>query len=132
MKTIHFTYGISITDHDIDDIMVTALEGGINYHVAKVEVVNNDYCGGTYASDVISRGGSLILHDIEDKSLTRTLTKAKLLKGIELFFKKVCEKNPQKLLEYCDAKAEIDPSNLDADDVDAIIQYAVFGEIIMS
>ena len=74
---------VRVRNEDIDDIMVSALEGGINYWCRKAEV-KGGYLG-EYASDQISRGGELILHDTED---------------------------------------------IDAEDADCIIQYALFGDVI--
>lgn len=59
----------TVTPQDIDDIMVTALEGGINYWCRKAKVVG-EYLG-ECASDQISRGGSLILYDAESSDHIR-------------------------------------------------------------
>ena len=113
---------VNVTDQDIDDIMVTALEGGINYHVGEVEVKNKDYKGGKYASDVISRGGELILHDMESEEYTRTLSKENFIEGLTKFL--------NEHTEIIDADGSIDCGAIDADYADVIIQYAVFGELI--
>lgn len=55
---------INVTQEDVDDIVATALEGGINYWCRKAEVVG-DYLG-EYASEQISRGGTLKLYDSEE------------------------------------------------------------------
>lgn len=68
------------TQEDIDDIMAGALEGGINYWCGEAEVVGN-YLG-EYASEQISRGGQLILHDIEENE-TYTLDREKFVKGLK-------------------------------------------------
>lgn len=54
---------VVVNDEDIDDIMAGALEGGINYWCDEAKVVGN-YLG-EYASEQISRGGQLKLHDFE-------------------------------------------------------------------
>ena len=54
---------VDLTQQDIDDIMVAALEGGIDYWCFKAEVIG-DYLG-EYASEQISRGGMLKLYDME-------------------------------------------------------------------
>lgn len=99
---------------DIDDIMVSALEGGITYWCGRCEVVG-EYLG-EYASEQISRGGKLILHDIEDDEETWELDLEKLQKGI----KGIIEKgywNGDKY--YCDAEV-----------ADIIVQYALFDDIV--
>lgn len=73
---------VVISKEDIDDIMVSALEGGITYWVDKVE----PRCGieFNFASDVISKGGSILIHDNEEDA-TYELTKVKLLQGIRAY-----------------------------------------------
>ena len=46
---------VNLSQQDIDDIMVTALEGGINYWCRRAKVVG-EYLGEA-TSDQISRGG---------------------------------------------------------------------------
>ena len=55
---------VFLTQQDVDDIMVAALEGGITYWCDEAKVVG-EYLG-EYASEQISRGGTLILHDAEE------------------------------------------------------------------
>lgn len=108
-----------LTSQDIDDIVCTALEGGITYWCDKVTVVEDEYYG-EYASDQISRGGSLILHDSEeDEDIILTLDK--FLTGFVL----AC-KNKHGRIWFDDDCVEC--VNIDASDADVIIQYAVFGE----
>jgi len=107
-------------DELLDDICCTAFEGGITYWCIKAEVIDNDYKGAEHASDAISKGASILLHDseddyIEDKQLY-TLTKEKLVHGILLYQKK-----------HLNHKA-VDALNIDGNDADTIIQYALFGE----
>lgn len=113
---------ITITDQDIDDIMVTALEGGINYHCVEVEVIDGDYKGSKYASGVISKGGSLLLIDEEDEQYNSALNKERFINGLTMFLK-----DNGHIIEE---DGTIDCGNIDADDADLIIQYACFGEQI--
>ena len=84
MKTfnIEIKMDVKLTQEDIDDIMCSALEGGISYWCRKAEVVG-EYLG-EYASDQISRGGTLKLYDSEDDEVYE-LTIEKLLHGFELW-----------------------------------------------
>ena len=50
---------VNLTQQDIDDIMVTALEGGITGWCDQIEVVGKQL--GRCAGEQISKGGSLIL-----------------------------------------------------------------------
>ena len=113
---------IKVTTEDIDDIMCSALEGGITYWCYKADVVG-EYLG-EYASEQISRGGSLILYDCEcgDKY---ELTRDMLLKGIKLA---VDEGYYEDYGWVCGD--EIDTCCVDADVADAIVQLALFGEVV--
>lgn len=110
----------NITDEQLDDIMCTALEGGITYWCDEAKVVG-DYLG-EYAHEQIARGGQLILSDSEEGK-TYELNKEKLLKGLELY-----------LTNGGDAEivreGTIDTCEVDAIAADKIVQYALFGDVI--
>ena len=111
-----------IKSEDIDDIMCAALEGGITYWCSETEVVDEHL--GKYAHEQISRGGKLILHDSEGGE-KHELTREKFLKGLRLF------------LDGCPnlingGDKSIDPSDFDANYADAIVQLAMFGEVVYS
>ena len=110
---------VNLSQQDIDDIMAVAMEGGICYWCRKAEVVG-EYLG-EYASDQISRGGALILHDAESAQ-TWELTLEKFLNGEKLDFEKGCDVNVE--------DNAIDTCDIDANDADCIIQFAVFGEVV--
>ena len=121
---ITITQKITITDQDIDDIVCTALEGGINYWCDNVEV-NGDYLG-QYASDQISRGGQLkfyVSDPVNDTDMF-VMDKDMLLKGIRMYLE-----NPNAPYDIID-NTSIDTCNVDADVADMIIQYALFDEIV--
>lgn len=110
---------VNLTQKDIDDIMVTALEGGITGWCRHVKVVGNFL--GEYASDQISRGGSLVLYDAEGSDKWE-LTLEKFLNGMKLYFEDGCHVQVE---DGC-----IDPGDIDANDADCIIQFALFGEVV--
>ena len=116
---------VVVTQEDIDDIMAGALEGGINYWCGEAEVVGN-YLG-EYASEQISRGGQLILYDIEEDE-TYTLDREKFMKGLKMYFEKP---HPYNILEEIDNKLRIDTCNADDTVCDMIIQYALFDDIVL-
>lgn len=111
---------LNITDEQIDDIMCTALEGGITYWCSEAKVVG-DYLG-EYAHEQIARGGQLILSDSEEGT-THELNKEKLLKGLELYL------SNGGAAEIADGDT-IDTSEVDAIAADEIVQYALFGDVI--
>mgnify|MGYP007101850349 CR=1 FL=1 len=111
---------LSVSDKDIDDIMVTALEGGITHWCSKVEV-SGEYLG-EYASDQISRGGSLKLYDIKSRHVFE-LTLEKFLTGLRLWieFERTFRLN---------GGWRLDVAKIDAEAANYIIQYALFGDVI--
>lgn len=107
---------------DINDLMTTALEGGINYWCRDCRTVSipEEYKDKIeYTSDVIGYGGTLELQDIEEPYDRWFLTKEKFLKGIAIYMKENNILSEDDLIEDHDAYT-----------ADAIIQYALFDEII--
>lgn len=123
-KVIKVELEIVLSREDIDDIMAGALEGGISYWCKKAVVVG-EYLG-EYASEQIARGGALDLYDFESEAVYR-LTPEKFLKGVELWAKKPVGCN---CMEQIGGKLKIDCCNADAIVCDAIIQYAIFEDVI--
>lgn len=119
--TVRPSIEVNLTEKDIDDIMATALEGGVNAWCRKAEVVGK-YLG-EYASEQISRGGSLLLYDAESPKKWK-LTLGNFLVGIKLYFEQGCHVSIE--------DNKIDPCDFDAGDADVIIQFALFGKQIFS
>ena len=114
------TVDIVLSQQEIDDIMATALEGGITYWCCKVAVVG-DYLG-EYASEQISRGGTLKLYDRESDAIHK-LNLYKFLTGFRLY------------VEGCsgitrDLRDHLDMDSIDALAADMIVQYALFNELV--
>lgn len=119
VKVIH---EIKVAQEEIDDVMTSALEGGINYWCCKAEVVG-EYLG-KYASEQIARGGTLLLHDSEGDNVYE-LTLEKLLDGIGRAY----EGNWFADYGWCDGSV-IDTCQVDAEVADCIVQLALFNEIV--
>lgn len=112
---------VILSQQDIDDIMVAALEGGINYWCRKAEVVG-DYLG-EFASDQISREGTILLYDAESDEKWE-LTLFKFLTGFKMWLEDGQDK-------YEAVKqGEVDCCNIDAGCADEIVQYALFGKVM--
>ena len=109
-----------VSDEDIDDIMSAALDGGITYWCGRAEVVG-EYLG-EYASEQISRGGTLKLYDVEDGTVSE-LTLDKFLNGLRLWIEN------ERTFELTDA-GRLDVGQIDALAADTIIQYALFNDVI--
>ena len=119
--TIQPVIEVNITSQDIDDIMVCALEGGINYWCRQAKVVGK-YLG-RYASDQISCGGTLKLYDAESSDVWE-LTLDKFLNGMKLAIEQGIG------LSVNPSDGSIDTCEIDADAADAIVQLALFGEVV--
>ena len=118
---IEVTRRVKLTDEDIDNIVCTALEGGITYWCSSAEVVGGDYLG-EYASDQISRGGSLRLYDAEEGKVYE-LTKSQFING----FAEACRDG---YLNNAFEGDGFDTGEIDAEIADVIVQYALFGEVV--
>ena len=116
-----FSIELELSQEDIDDIMCSALEGGICYWCDKAEVIG-EYLG-EYGHEQISRGGTLLLYDREEDE-KHELTRDKFIAGLQLFFKK----GNMSLLD--NDTCSVDPGDIDAIAADTIIQYAIFGDLI--
>lgn len=114
--------GVVVTAENIDDIMCAALEGGITYWASCARVVG-DYLG-EYASEQIARGGTLKIYDSEDGKW-HELDREKILAGIEKAYN--CGFYSE--YEWCDG-TELDCCMVDAEVADAIVQCAIFGDVI--
>ena len=109
-----------VSNEDIDDIMSAALDGGVTYWCGRAEVVGN-YLG-EYASEQISRGGALKLHDIEGDGVFE-LTLDKFLVGLRLWIEN------ERAFELT-STGRLDVGQIDAAAADTIIQYALFNDIV--
>lgn len=125
---IEVVTSIQVTQQDIDDIMVAALEGGITYW-ADAAVVPGDRRVADWGHEQIARGGVLRIHTTEpwDKDDTEwyELTREKLLDGI----KKAYEGSYYTDYDWCDGQT-LDCCQVDAEVADAIVQLALFGEVV--
>ena len=113
---------VRISTEDIDDIVTTALEGGICYWCRRAEV-KGKYLG-EFASEQISRGGVLVLHDSVDGK-KRELNKEKLLSGVKQYLE-----DAEDSVGCSKGVYELDCCMVDATVADMIIQYAIFDDII--
>ena len=116
------THPILLTIEDIDDIMVCALEGGINYWADAADVIE-ELRVADWSHEQIARGGVLIIHDQED-DMSYELTLEKFLTGFKLWVE-------QGLDHYgAVSGGEVDCCQIDATCADNIIQLALFGEVL--
>lgn len=113
---------VKLAEEDIDDIMVGALEGGINYWCREAEVIEEKRVA-DWGHEQIARGGVLIIHDAESSDKWE-LTLEKFLNGFKLWLENDGD-------EYgAVSGGVVDCCNIDASCADSIIQYALFGELV--
>lgn len=113
-----------LTESDIENIIVTAFEGGSNYWMGldnsseDMQAKPNGEPYSTWSTKLILEGKSVKLFDIEesDDDSNWIITLDKLIKGFEL--------------NYVNRPHDNDLENGDATTADCILQYALFGEVV--
>ena len=132
---IELVIRVTVYDQDIEDIMVTALEGGIGYWACldngdeRFELAPAEESVAETCARILLDGGSVTLLDDEDHGTSWILTLDKLTGGITKFLETSDGPNCIEC-NYNEDGFEIDTCQIDADRADAIIQYALFGEIV--
>ena len=119
---VKIKFSLTVTQQDIDDIMCTALEGGIAYWCCMAKVIGKrlSECD----SEQISRGGELKLYDVEGDGVW-ILTRDKLLNGIKLW--------AERGGNQCSAiqgNGTLDTGEIDAEVADMIVRYALFRGVV--
>jgi hypothetical protein len=113
---------IEITESDIENIIVTAWEGGTNYWMGlensypEFDNKPKDEPISTWSTKILLEGKTIHLYDKEYTNEKWELTLEKLFKGITL--NKINRQNNSDL------------NNIDANTADCIVQYALFDDII--
>jgi hypothetical protein len=116
--TIEKKFHVVLSEEDINDLLTTAFEGGINSWCGEVIINEVEKFPRMFASDVISHEGTLTLCDSETDDKWE-LTLDKFLKGVKWY----CE-------TYNIISTEDLMDNHDATTADLIVQYALFDEIV--
>ena len=131
---------ITLTDQDVEDLMVAALEGGIGYWAcldnssATFWEAPDDEPVAITATKILLGGGGLTFLDEEERQMDKgkrgfkpakeyVLTLKKLMSGIEKYL------NTQDGFDKI-TYGSLDLAYVDADAADIIIQLALFGEVM--
>ena len=132
-RTMHFVnvnIAIGLTDQDVEDLIVTAIEGGIGYW-ACLDNTTDSFLNAPdeepvsiTAARIMLTGGGITFIDEENDKQSWVLTLEKLKEGVRLFLEG--EDNGADYIE----DGCLDMSYIDADGADQIVQYALFGEIV--
>ena len=124
---------VVVTNQDMDDILDTA-GYGINYWATSMTVPEEEGHLGEYATENVSRGGTLIItmdEPIEKGApMQYEMKKEDLLRGIRMYLQD--PQRPYNILWFNDktGKTELDTGNVDAVVADMIVQYALFNEVV--
>ena len=107
---------ITITDEQIDNWLCGAFEGGSTYWCRGIKVKNNDYKGTKYASECVSRGGTII---VDDENCISNVDKNRILITLQVMSS-----------DYPKSFDRLINDSYDSDDSDRLFQIACFGEVI--
>lgn len=120
---------IRLTDEDIVDIVITALEGGIGYWACLDNTGEEFKNAPAYesASETVARilldGGTVKFFDEEDDDRPLILNLDKLLRGVCLFVEQGYD-------QYDVFTGKVDLCNFDAICADQVFQLALFNDVI--
>lgn len=129
------TVPVKYNYYDLECIIITALEGGINYWVGKYRIdhpdgkkpESRDIATSEWAFDALRRGGSVWFKAREEEGGDEgTLTFEGLIKGLNMFVEHRVSQSKANFIEG----GGLDVGNIDADDADGIIQFSTFNEWI--
>tara|TARA_R110002020_G_scaffold37537_4_gene113319 strand:- start:6830 stop:7285 length:456 start_codon:yes stop_codon:yes gene_type:complete len=140
---------VKITSAEIDDIICTAIEGGINYWCESYYGSGGDFSllpesqvEMKYEWEHLVYGGYLTIdEDTSDLSsenfdadgnylytgMTHKLDQESFMKGLQMWI----DKHPSSvdIVSLPNKYTTINTGQIDADDADCIVQYALFGEL---
>lgn len=134
-KTIKVELEVTVKLEDIDDIICTALEGGIGYWAcldnSTVDFKNapEEETISETTSRLLREGKVVTLID-EEEDKRHELTLDKLLAGLKKYMEN--PKSPYEIIDHERGENLIDCCMVDANVADMIIQYAIFGEVIFA
>lgn len=124
---------IELDDEFFEYLICDMFEGGSNYWIDKVSINHPDgkkpkgVPMSTWASDALNKGGSLTILPQEWDEGTLTIGKGNIVTGITMWI----NNHPKSVsIVHERGKNCIDAGNIDADESDCILQYAMFGQLI--
>lgn len=122
-------------DNELADILCAALEGGCDYWADECQVVGEYRSKDKNLYEHFTNGGTLSIHLLEgsieeDGPEWFDFDKTKFSKGLEKYLEENLDEALQYMIEKDREKYFIDPCNVDSADADAILQYALFNEIV--
>lgn len=120
MRSINLEFEIS--EEFLTDILTTAAEGGINYWVSESKCI------------IRSKTFEWLTFEVkpQDSEIWYKVDPTSVFQGLQSIVAAKFVVNPDVKAGIREAIASNDASNLDADDVDCIVQAGLFGEIVYS
>lgn len=150
-KEINPQITIKITKEDVVDILSSALNGGINYwgevdycpevynkthdwlkKNAESDYEDGEICYEEVLAQMLFDGKHITIRDVEDKEKETWLSLSGLAIGIRKAFREGYYTSYNWVVPDGDdfGKWHLETSQIDGEVVDAIIQFAIFGEVI--
>lgn len=125
--SVEITRFIHLTEEDIENIVVTALEGGVGYWACldntgdEYENAPEDEAVSETTTRILLEGGAV--HIIDDEAEMHDLTLQDLLDGVKKYVERGFD-------VYNVFSGDCDWVSFDADCADTIFQLALFGEVV--
>lgn len=116
--TVKYTATFTLTDQDLDDLLVTALEGGSNYWYQLGCSFNAHGSYDEWRRKVVSGDHSETVFDAEDGTKLGEISRDGMIKAFNLM-------SGKRITAYV-----ADRSVADADWADVWFQYAVMGKVV--
>jgi len=126
------TLDVVLTDEDVQDLVTTALCGGIGYWAkldntgAEYDEAPADECIDETVARLLLEGRVVKLIDEEDGDVV-DLTLDDLLTGVKMYIENGADSG---LLEFDGGTVRLDMCYVDAEVADQIVQYGLFGEVV--
>jgi hypothetical protein len=134
MITMLITHEVDLDDEFFEDIICTMFEGGSNYWIDKIKINHpdgnkpKDVPNSTWAANALNNGGNIIIYPYGEDEEKITLVKNMLVEGLDKWAKNY--PTHVSIVHENTGKSTIDAGDIDADDADIILQYALFNDVI--
>lgn len=124
MTALYVTTKVEVTRKQLDDLLITAIEGGVGYWCSVARIRTASYSGRPWYATTFSDGAGLMVYPAEpdgvfpdDKPVKLTLARA--VQGLEL----LAEHHPSRWSEFITEQYDVETA-------DVWMQLAVLGEVV--
>jgi len=119
MFEVEITHKFEVEKQHIRDLLITALEGGSNYWINEVKVLEPEKFDESNQAQIIAAGGMIVIVDEDDEP--HVLTRDLFLSGIKQYLSS-CADSYRDMDDFVDSH--------DAGIADSVLQFAIFNEVI--